>query len=93
MKRYYCPFCSTGRVKHFQEPSSSLNCKQCGERLLILPVVRFHQILGILTAAAFAIPLLVMVLTYLNEYKNRNIPKENSVVKLHSKMNKLNHIS
>ncbi len=75
MPQYYCPYCSPSYQIHQQDSHGEMRCGNCGEPLLKIPVFRTTQALALLTAIAFVSPLVIMVLSFIDNQKS-TIPKK-----------------
>jgi len=74
MSRYYCPFC-TSRYQ-FQKTRSDgiLICGQCGDPLTRKPLINLRQICGLIAISAFLVPLLLMIVFAVQDFKNEKLP-------------------
>ena len=77
MSRYYCPFCSS-RYQFFQTRSDDvLICGQCGDPLMKKPLINLRQIIGLVTATIFLLPLLLIIYSGIKDFtkeKNQTYP-------------------
>ncbi|WP_063414411.1 hypothetical protein [Prochlorococcus marinus] len=67
MSRYHCPFCSSRYQIHQQRADGVMVCGQCGDPLVKVPFIRPTQIVGLVAAAAFIAPLLLMVFVFIQD--------------------------
>ncbi|WP_413359618.1 hypothetical protein [Prochlorococcus sp. MIT 1201] len=67
MTRYHCPFCSIRYQIHQQRADGVMVCGQCGDPLVKVPFIRPTQIVGLVAAAAFIAPLLLMVFVFIQD--------------------------
>ena len=74
MSRYHCPFCSSRYQIHKQRADGVLVCGQCGDPLVKVPFIRPTQIVGLVAAAAFIAPLLLMGFLFIQD-EQRPEPK------------------
>ncbi len=75
MSRYYCPFCSS-RYQFYKTSSDGLKvCGQCGDELIKVPIFKMTQLIGLIGASAFLIPLLLMIVFLVKDLNNQRINK------------------
>ena len=74
MSRYYCPFC-TSRYQ-FQKTRSDgiLICGQCGDPLTKKTLINLRQIFGLIAISAFLLPLVLMIVFAVQDFKNEKLP-------------------
>ncbi len=73
MTRYYCPFCSS-RYKFYKNRNDGLLiCGQCGDELVKAPLLKITQLIGLLGASAFLLPLLLMIAFLVKDLNNQKI--------------------
>ncbi len=77
MVRYHCPYCSPRYQIHQQRSDGVKVCGHCGDPLVMVSAIRPTQVAGLLTAAAFIVPLIVMLLS-LHPDKQRPEPNRPS---------------
>ena len=75
MVRYHCPYCSPRYQIHQQRSDGVKVCGHCGDPLVMVSAIRPTQVAGLLTAAAFIVPLIVMLLSL---HPDKQRPEPNS---------------
>ena len=75
MTRYHCPFCSHRYQIHQQRADGVMVCGQCGDPLVKVPLIRPTQIVGLVAAAAFIAPLLLMVFVFIQDQQRPKIKR------------------
>ena len=75
MDRYYCPFCNPKYQFQKKSTKGTLICGLCGEVLVKKPFIRLNQIIALIAAASFLLPL---IYTFIFLIKNQiNTPNKN----------------
>ena len=75
MVRYYCPYCNPKYQFQKQSLKGNLICGLCGEDLVKKPFIRLNQIIALVAASSFLLPL---IYTFIFLIKNQiNPPNRN----------------
>ena len=81
MVRYYCPYCNPNYQFQKQSSKGTLICGLCGEDLVKKQFIRLNQIIALVAASTFLLPL---IYTFIFLIKNQiNPPKKNYQAKSH----------
>ena len=73
--KYYCPFCNPKYQFSKNSEKSTLVCGLCGEDLVKKPFIKINQLVAIIAAASFSLPL---VHSFIYLIKNKfNSPERN----------------
>ena len=75
MSRYYCPYCHSWYEFHMTKTDGVWICGLCGDPLVKKSFFNYRRIVGVLMAAAFLAPLLLMIIflpTILRNDKHHN---------------------
>ena len=78
MSRYYCAFCSSHYQYHKTSSDGVLMCGQCGEPLMIKPLINSRQIVGLIAALAFLTPLVIMIIFIIRDFTHEKAPKNSN---------------
>ena len=73
MSFYYCPFCSSHSQSFKTRSDGLLICGQCGDELIRAPSVKMTQVVGLICASAFLVPLVLMVAFVLKDLHKQKI--------------------
>ena len=49
-------------------------CGQCGDPLIIKPLLNSRRIIGLVAVSAFLAPLLVMIIFLINDFNKKKLP-------------------
>ena len=74
MSRYYCPFCSSRYQFHTTRTDGTLICGQCGDPLMKRPLINGRQIISLLAASTFIIPLIFVFIFAIKEFNREKVP-------------------
>ena len=58
MNNFYCPYCNPKYQFTKESPTGELICGVCGEALVKKPYIRINQIVAIIVAISFLLPLI-----------------------------------
>ena len=72
MVRYYCPYCNPKYQFQKQSSKGTLICGLCGEDLVKKPFIRLNQIIALVAASSFLLPL---IYTFIFLIKNQINPQ------------------
>ena len=72
MNRYYCPYCSINYQILKNDRRLDILCKNCGDRLIKVPLVKGTQLFAIIIILALISPLFIMLFSVLDNYKKQN---------------------
>ena len=75
MVRYYCPYCNPKYQFQKQSLKGTLICGLCGEDLVKKPFIRINQIIALVAASSFLLPLLYILIFLIKNQTNP--PKKN----------------
>tara|TARA_Y100001968_G_scaffold16201_1_gene12902 strand:- start:886 stop:1161 length:276 start_codon:yes stop_codon:yes gene_type:complete len=75
MSKYHCPFCSSRYQFHKTKSDGVLICGLCGEPLVRKPLIKFRRIVGVIAASGFLAPLLIMIVSVVNDFPTQKLPK------------------
>ena len=70
MSKFYCPFCSSRYQLHKTRHDGVLICGHCGDPLIKKTFINSRQLFGLLAAAAFLAPLLLMIFFVIKDFTN-----------------------
>ena len=83
MNRYYCPYCSKRYQFHKQGADGTMICGQCGDPLLLAPLIKVNQIFSLILVIAFISPMIVMIFFIFKQPNKQQINKGTiSLIKL-----------
>ncbi len=74
MSQYYCPFCSSPYQFNRTRSDGVLICGQCGDPLIIKPLLNSRRIIGVVAALAFLAPLLIMTVFVIKDFTKERLP-------------------
>ena len=58
MVKYYCPYCNPKYQFQKQSSKGNLTCGLCGEDLVKKPFIKLNQIIALVAASSFLLPLI-----------------------------------
>tara|TARA_B100000214_G_C23441877_1_gene389598 strand:- start:160 stop:423 length:264 start_codon:yes stop_codon:yes gene_type:complete len=76
MSRYYCPYCSSQCQFHKTQRDGVLVCGLCGDLLVKKSFFNARGIIGLVVAAAFLTPLLLMIIFIVADFTNHKMHKD-----------------
>ena len=86
MDRYYCPYCNPKYQFQKKSRKGTLICGLCGEDLIKKPFIKLNQIIALVAASSFLLPL---IYTFIFLFKNQiNPPNKNYQANDHLLMSK-----
>ena len=71
MSRYYCPYCNPDYQIIFKNNSEKKICNFCGEDLVKKPFISIRQILALIIATSFLLPLIYLFAYYIKYDNNQ----------------------
>ncbi len=72
MNRYYCPYCSINYQSLKKGRQLDILCKNCGDKLIKVPLVKGTQLFAIIIVLALISPLFIMLFSVLDNNKKQN---------------------
>ncbi|AAP99750.1 MULTISPECIES: Zn ribbon-like protein [Prochlorococcus] len=72
MSKYYCPYCNPHYQFHTRRKDGALICGLCGDPLIKSKLIKSTQLFALIAAFAFVSPLIIMVLTFINDQRNNH---------------------
>ena len=75
MQRYLCPYCNSKFNISKGNKSRQLICDFCGEDLIKKPAIRIQQIVALISAISFLLPIFYLLYFLINNQKNQNEEK------------------
>ena len=84
MPKYYCPYCPSLNYIHLQKGGNQFVCSRCGDFLVEVPLIKPTQLFALITAAAFLIPLILLLVYSIYDIKKQPPETSNQEKLLHT---------